>query len=261
MPEYEIGQKFVTCEEGRTSLVQIVGTRKNAQIQRVRFLSEAIGDSSALRELAQKTALELKIPWNLSFHHGKQVLACNLKKPPKPPQDGAVLGGDSKLKPGSLVLGGNNPPISQQLGNSLTPSNGHTESGETATAPAVNPGTGTKKRKLPTCQPSPDLKKYINKVNGQWVNHKTKFKDFLNLKSGRDEFSNLRGEKLLEKIPESIQEYVAEVLEPLEKDNNKFVEKIYRWWLRGLRCEAAVKKCRVDAEIAENAISSYQRRN
>jgi len=79
---------------------------------------------------------------------------------------------------------------------------------------------------------------------------KASFKEWLNLKSGRDEFSLLKGEALAAKVRDEVRSAITEALRPDE--NEEFVAKVYRWYLRGLPPALALRKCRVDAEVAAN---------
>lgn len=81
---------------------------------------------------------------------------------------------------------------------------------------------------------------------------KASFKQWLSLKSGRDEFSSLKGEDLLLRIPESVKSAIQNALRPDESDNEKFIATVYRWYLRGLPPRLALKKCRVEAEVSAN---------
>jgi ribonuclease HI len=76
-----------------------------------------------------------------------------------------------------------------------------------------------------------------------------KFKDYANLKSGRDEFTSKKINDLKKLIPE-------ESIKEIDKNwdgNDTYLAKVYRWYLRGLPVEMALKKVRTDAEIEENA--------
>lgn len=79
------------------------------------------------------------------------------------------------------------------------------------------------------------------------------FKEWLSLKSVRDEFSSLRGEALAEFVPIEVREAIGLALRPDEE--YQFVTKVYRWYLRGLPPALALRKCRVDAEVSANAKS------
>ncbi len=70
------------------------------------------------------------------------------------------------------------------------------------------------------------------------------------LKTGRDEFSQIRGETLAQRIPHDIKGTIADSLRP-DKDQ-KFVATVYRWYLCGLAPALSLRKCKVDAEVAVN---------
>lgn len=101
---------------------------------------------------------------------------------------------------------------------------------------------------LPVSLPAEALKGKIERLIKQ--GDQAGFKDFLALKSGRDEFSKLRGDALVDAVPAEIRDALASQLRPGEESD--FVAKTYRWWLRGLPVALALRKVRVDAEIAVN---------
>jgi ribonuclease HI len=206
----------------------------------VRFLSDVIEDANVLRALVQKTASELKLPWNLSFYDGKHILR-NIEESPEPHQYAAVLGGNSQVRqplPGSVVLGGTIIPKPEQPKSEIPPNN----------------------HQLPICPARKGIESQIEEVNSHVRNGTARFKDFRELKSGRDEFSKLRGESLLARIPKSIQEHAKETLDICENEDVLLVDRVYRWWLRGLRIDTAIRKVRVDSEVARNAIQGHYKK-
>jgi len=72
------------------------------------------------------------------------------------------------------------------------------------------------------------------------------FEDFVNLKSGYDEYSRW-----------SYRDLVCMVLESADVDsvlrNDKLLTSCLRWMLRGLPMEKAIRKVQTDAEVAKNA--------
>jgi len=82
---------------------------------------------------------------------------------------------------------------------------------------------------LPVCLPAEALKAKIEKLIKQ--GDQAGFKDFLALKSGRDEFSKLRGDILIDAVPSEIRDAIASLLRA--GDDEDFTAKVYRWWLRG----------------------------
>ena len=100
---------------------------------------------------------------------------------------------------------------------------------------------------LPVCQPREGLEYAIATLNTQGEG--ARFKAWLQLKSGNDRFSQLRGEKLIAQVPEEVREAIASSLTDKELAEG-LLDKCYRWWLRGLSAACAVKKTRVDAEVA-----------
>ncbi|BAZ18839.1 hypothetical protein NIES4071_107240 (plasmid) [Calothrix sp. NIES-4071] len=103
---------------------------------------------------------------------------------------------------------------------------------------------------LPYLKPRVGLEAEIKELRQK--GNKASFKQWLNLKSGRDKFSLLKGEALLSQIPDIVKDAVNEALRPEELEDEKFVATIYRWYLRGLPAKLALKKCRVDAEVSAN---------
>jgi hypothetical protein len=75
-----------------------------------------------------------------------------------------------------------------------------------------------------------------------------RFKHFVALKSGRDEFSRLRLSKLIELAGEDAAAIASEYI-----DDDKSIAACLRWVLRGLPVEKAVRKVKTDLEVAENA--------
>ena len=74
-----------------------------------------------------------------------------------------------------------------------------------------------------------------------------KFHDFKNLKSGRDEFSRLKLPQLRERFSAADQEQVE------DEFDDKLAAQCYRWMLRGLPLDKAVRKVRTDLEVSMNA--------
>jgi len=107
--------------------------------------------------------------------------------------------------------------------------------------------------------PKTELASAIASVHKKIAENTVKFKDFMQLKSGWDEYSSLRGEVLANQIPPAIKDFLLSQL-LIEEQNEQFVDKIYRWWLRGLQIEAALRKVRVDAEVNLNARKSAARK-
>jgi ribonuclease HI len=100
---------------------------------------------------------------------------------------------------------------------------------------------------LPVCEPREGLADAIATLNAQGEG--ARFKSWLSLKSGNDRYSKLRGDKLIAQVPDVVREAIASALTEKELASD-LLEKSLRWWLRGLSAACAVKKVRVDAEIA-----------
>ena len=79
-------------------------------------------------------------------------------------------------------------------------------------------------------------------------NEHLKFKDFRNLKSGRDKYSNMRIDQLAELI--DVDDF-CELFFVLEYED--YVASACRWILRGLCFEKALRKVAVDIEVSLNA--------
>ena len=107
---------------------------------------------------------------------------------------------------------------------------------------------------LPVPYPKEGLRTQILELRSK--GKKASFKEWLNLKSGRDEFSLLKGEALAAKVPDEVIRAITEALRPDE--NEEFIAKVYRWYLRGLPPALALRKCRVDAEVAANVKSQQK---
>jgi ribonuclease HI len=100
---------------------------------------------------------------------------------------------------------------------------------------------------LPVCSPRAGLESEIATLNAQGEG--ARFKDWLGLKSGNDCYSKLRGEKLMAQVPMVVREAIATTLTEKELAEG-LLDRCLRWWLRGLEASCAVKKTRVDAEVA-----------
>ncbi len=106
--------------------------------------------------------------------------------------------------------------------------------------------------------PKKELASTIASIHKKMTENTVKFKDFMQLKSGWDEYSSLRGKALVNQIPPAVKDFLLSQL-LIEEQNEQFVDKIYRWWLRGLHIQAALKKVRVDAQVNLNAGKSAAR--
>lgn len=74
-----------------------------------------------------------------------------------------------------------------------------------------------------------------------------KFKDYLNLKSGRDLFTSKNLAELKTLVPAEIQSEISKEWD----GNDTYLAKVYRWYLRGLPAKMAIKKISIDAEVEE----------
>jgi len=82
------------------------------------------------------------------------------------------------------------------------------------------------------------------------------FKDFKDLKSGRDEFTRMSLEQLAQAIA-----WVDRCSLTVEFQGDFQAEaSCIRWMLRGLPMSKAIRKVRTDAEVAAKAISGKRRR-
>jgi ribonuclease HI len=98
---------------------------------------------------------------------------------------------------------------------------------------------------LPICSPREGLEIAIANLNTK--GDCDSFKEWLQLKSGNDRYSLLRSDSLIELVPVEVRAAIDNSLSPAEKS---LLEKCLRWWCRGLTAQAALKKVRVDAEVA-----------
>ncbi|BAZ18723.1 hypothetical protein NIES4071_106080 (plasmid) [Calothrix sp. NIES-4071] len=103
---------------------------------------------------------------------------------------------------------------------------------------------------LPVMKPRIGLQKRIEDL--QLKGKKASFKEWLSLKSGRDEFSLLKGVALEQRVPDVVKDAIIEALRPTEKEDEKFIATVYRWYLRGLPANLTLHKCRIDAEFTAN---------
>ncbi len=108
---------------------------------------------------------------------------------------------------------------------------------------------------LPVPQPREGLKGKIRELRS--IGEKASFKEWLSLKSGRDEFSSLKGDDLLLRVPVEVRDAIQSALRLSEDGNDKFLATVYRWYLRGLPPGLALRKCRVDSEVSANVVKSH----
>jgi len=79
------------------------------------------------------------------------------------------------------------------------------------------------------------------------LGNKAKFQDYLNLKSGHDEYSNKKIRQLEQLVtPENREKIIKNW-----QGNESYLAKVYRWNLRGLPPEMAIKKVEIEAEMEE----------
>ncbi|EGJ35465.1 MULTISPECIES: ribonuclease HI family protein [Moorena] len=102
---------------------------------------------------------------------------------------------------------------------------------------------------LPKVQPVPKLANQISELIADAKN--AKFKNLLKLKSGRDEFTSKRLPTLKEMVPASVQNAIASAMADADDST---LAKVYRWYLRGLPADLAIRKVQVDLEVSEKII-------
>lgn len=107
---------------------------------------------------------------------------------------------------------------------------------------------------LPTVTPISTLKDKILKLIAKGED--AQLYDYLSLKSGTDEFTSKRLPTLLKLIPDQIKEAIASQLK--EGEDEKFLCICYRWYLRGLPVQFALRKARVYKEQQD---SFYEQSN
>ncbi|NEP28462.1 ribonuclease HI family protein [Moorena sp. SIO3I6] len=108
---------------------------------------------------------------------------------------------------------------------------------------------------LPKVQPLPKLANQIYELIAMGT--KAGFKDFLNLKSGRDELTSKRFPTLKEMVPSAVQNAIASAMAEADEST---LAKVYRWYLRGLPADLAIRKVQVDLEVSENIIQRRQKK-
>jgi hypothetical protein len=94
------------------------------------------------------------------------------------------------------------------------------------------------------CEKKSGIAKLVNK------GHRAKFKDYAQLRSGRDQFSSMKMDDLIANLDDDNSDVDA-VMDGL--DNEKMQASALRWILRGLPVQMAIRKVKTDAELAENA--------
>lgn len=79
-----------------------------------------------------------------------------------------------------------------------------------------------------------------------------RFRDFVNLKSGRDSWSAMRLDTLRELVAIHDVHQIADEWPHDEREQARCL----RWIVRGLPLDKAIRKVRTDAEVRDNAISA-----
>ncbi|WP_013320935.1 ribonuclease HI family protein [Gloeothece verrucosa] len=104
----------------------------------------------------------------------------------------------------------------------------------------------TRKTSVPTQDQEPKVAEKLSPV-AQLIKlgKKANLKDYTRLKSGRDEFTSLGLLELKKRVPEEIQKQIDKEWD----GNDKYLAKVYRWYLRGLPPEMAIHKVRIDADV------------
>ena len=85
------------------------------------------------------------------------------------------------------------------------------------------------------------------------LGNNAKFQDYVNLKSGRDEFTAKRLPGLEKLVSKEVKEAIAREWD----GNDTYLAKVYRWCLRGLPPEMALRKIYTDAEMKEKATGKH----
>lgn len=108
---------------------------------------------------------------------------------------------------------------------------------------SANPADAMSRQHL---QQAHDFDSPIDRIN-KLSHEQLRFKDFVNLKSGWDEFSSLAFSALAERIS-------AHDLESLmaQTPDEQHLAKVIRWMLRGLKKSKALRKVATDADVARN---------
>jgi ribonuclease HI len=100
--------------------------------------------------------------------------------------------------------------------------------------------------------PNTEVSEDVRRLNNLAGN--ARFRDFAGLRSGRDQFSRLRGEALAAMVHEASRVEVGDLLRAAGAvGDDEATDKALRWALRGLRPHLAVRKVMVDRGIAGNA--------
>ena len=88
---------------------------------------------------------------------------------------------------------------------------------------------------------------FIDRLNKKG-NEKIKFKEIMLLKSGRDQYSSLKYDKLIENIDKNIVNSINNEFQ----DDIKNQEKVLKWYHRGLSQNLSIRKVKTDIEVGEN---------
>jgi ribonuclease HI len=107
---------------------------------------------------------------------------------------------------------------------------------------------------LPVVEPSSALADQINRLIESGT--QARFKEFINLKSGRDEFTALKFTVLKERLPIAVVESIDSAMPDTDQST---LAKVYRWYLRGLPVDLAIQKVKIDREVSEKIIAAKRR--
>ncbi len=107
---------------------------------------------------------------------------------------------------------------------------------------------------LPVIEPSSSLADQINRLIESGT--QARFKEFINLKSGRDEFTALKFTVLKERLPIAVVESIDSAMPDTDQST---LAKVYRWYLRGLPVDLAIQKVKIDREVSEKIIAAKKR--
>lgn len=92
------------------------------------------------------------------------------------------------------------------------------------------------------------------------MGNKAKFRDFADVRSGRDRFSSVKLTELRDAVPTASVEFaLSRMSKVAETDRDAELAKTLRWMLRGLPADMAIRKTEVDREITLNATQKRRR--
>lgn len=101
--------------------------------------------------------------------------------------------------------------------------------------------------RLPVNQPLEKIADEINRIKA--LGESARFKDYMHLRSGNDKYSRISLSKLIDLVPLEVCTFIAASMVDYKQEH---IAKVFRWWMRGLPVDMAVRKVKTDLEVTAN---------